>query len=109
MCGKRKQSCSRGDAWSEAHPHRNDAKTVSIVAMGCFHPVVKVQNACVHFFLGSDEDKDDSESEDEGPDIKKLLHQRQINKKTKSNDAQMDKAKKKAKKVRLSNASIFRS
>ena len=51
----------------EAHrlQHRNDAKTVSIIALGCFHPVVKVQSASLHFFLGSDEEKEDSDEEEE--------------------------------------------
>ena len=40
---------------------RNDAKTVSIIALGCFHPVVKVKSASLHFFLGSDEEKEDSD------------------------------------------------
>ena len=44
---------------------RNDAKTVSIVALGCFHPVVKVQSASLHFFLGSDEEQEDSDEEEE--------------------------------------------
>lgn len=44
---------------------RNDAKTVSIVALGCFHPVTKVQSASLHFFLGSDEENDDSDDEEE--------------------------------------------
>lgn len=43
---------------------RDDAKTVSIVALACFHPHVKVQSAAIHFFLG-DEDEDDEGSEDE--------------------------------------------
>lgn len=47
-------------------PFRTDAKPVTIIALGCFHPVTKVQSASVHFFLGSDEDKADSdEDEDE--------------------------------------------
>ena len=40
-----------------------DAKTVAIVALGCFHPVIKVQSASLHFFLGSDQDKEDSDDE----------------------------------------------
>ena len=44
---------------------RNDAKTVSIIALGCFHPVTKVQSASLHFFLGSDEEKEDSDDEEE--------------------------------------------
>ncbi|KAI0736534.1 SDA1-domain-containing protein [Fomitopsis betulina] len=70
----------------------NDAKTVSIIALGCFHPVVKVQSASLHFFLGSDEEKEDSddESEDE-PDVKALQHRRDINKKTRSGDKKIRK------------------
>lgn len=78
---------------------RNDAKTVSIVALGCFHPVVKVQNACVHFFLGSDDAVEESEEEDNAPDLNKLAHQRKIKKKTKGLEAQLERSRKKAKKV----------
>lgn len=46
---------------------RTDAKPVSIIALGCFHPVLKVQSASLHFFLGSDEEKEDSD--DEGDDV----------------------------------------
>ncbi len=44
---------------------RNDVKPVSIVALGCFHPVLKVQSAAIHFFLGSDEEKQDSDDEED--------------------------------------------
>jgi hypothetical protein len=44
---------------------RNDAKSVSIMALGCFHPVLKVQSASLHFFLGSDDDQPDSDDEDD--------------------------------------------
>ncbi|OSX64728.1 hypothetical protein POSPLADRAFT_1064899 [Postia placenta MAD-698-R-SB12] len=65
----------------------NDAKTVSIVALGCFHPVTKVQSASLHFFLGSDEENDDSDDEEEDePDVKGLKHRREINKKTRSGE-----------------------
>ncbi|KIO26161.1 hypothetical protein M407DRAFT_74909, partial [Tulasnella calospora MUT 4182] len=77
----------------------NDPKTVSIVALGCFHPVIKVQSACVHFFLNSEEAAEDSESEDEAPDLGKLAHQRSIKKKTKGLDHKIERSKKKAKKV----------
>ncbi|KAG8836235.1 Severe Depolymerization of Actin [Serendipita sp. 399] len=76
----------------------NDAKSVSIVALGCFHPVAKVQSASLHFFLGSDEEDDDSESEDEGPDIKALQHRREVNKKTKSSDRRLARAEQTIKK-----------
>ncbi|KAI4293939.1 SDA1-domain-containing protein [Schizophyllum commune Loenen D] len=78
----------------------NDTKTVSIVALGCFHPVMKVQSASVHFFLGSDDEDEDSEDEDAIPDIKSLQHQREIKKKTRSIDRKLEKQAKKAKKKR---------
>ncbi|KAI0956922.1 hypothetical protein AcW1_005479 [Taiwanofungus camphoratus] len=69
----------------------NDAKTVSIIALGCFHPVIKVQSASLHFFLGSDEEKEDSDDEDDEPDVKGLQHRREINKKTRSGDKKIQK------------------
>ncbi|EIW85329.1 protein required for actin cytoskeleton organization and cell cycle progression [Coniophora puteana RWD-64-598 SS2] len=77
-----------------------DSKTVSIISLGCFHPVLKVQSASVHFFLGSDDEKEDSddESDDEGPDVKALHHRREINKKTRSGDKKIMKQLKVAKK-----------
>lgn len=80
-----------------------DAKSVSIVALGCFHPVMKVQNASIHFFLGSDDDKEDSDDEgDEDVDVKGLHHRREINKKTRSGDKKLQKQLKAAKKKRQS-------
>jgi len=35
------------------------------MAMACFHPVVKVQSASMHFFLGSDQDNDEAEASDD--------------------------------------------
>lgn len=46
--------------------NRDDAKTVSIVALACFHPSTKVQSAAIHFFLG-DEYQEELDSEDEKP------------------------------------------
>lgn len=43
---------------------RSDAKTVAIIALGCFHPYTKVQSASIHFFLGTDDEKDDSDDEE---------------------------------------------
>ncbi|CAE6476948.1 unnamed protein product [Rhizoctonia solani] len=84
----------------------NDAKTVSIVELGCFHPVTKVQSASLHFFLGSDEETQDSDEEDdEGPDIKALLHRRTINKKTRSGDKKLEKTAKQTKKKQRAKAS----
>ncbi|KIM57659.1 hypothetical protein SCLCIDRAFT_1219350 [Scleroderma citrinum Foug A] len=80
-----------------------DAKSVSIVALGCFHPVMKVQNASIHFFLGRDDDKEDSDDEgDEDVNVKGLQHRREINKKTRSGDKKLQKQLKAAKKKRQS-------
>lgn len=51
---------------SQLHP-RSDAKSVSIIAQGCFHPVTKVQSASLHFFLGGDEEEDNSDDEEVRP------------------------------------------
>lgn len=60
-----------------------------------------MQSASLHFFLGSDEEKEDSdEEEDEGPDVKSLIHRREINKKTRSGDKKIQKSMKTAKSVR---------
>ena len=50
---------------SKLNQCRDDAKSVAIVALGCFHPVTKVQSASLHFFLGGDEESEDSEDESE--------------------------------------------
>ncbi|KAF8921593.1 SDA1-domain-containing protein [Mucidula mucida] len=77
----------------------NDVKPVSIVALGCFHPVLKVQSAAIHFFLGSDEEKQDSDDEeDEEVNVGGLHHRRDINKKTRSGDKKLQKQLTKAKK-----------
>ncbi|KDQ60554.1 hypothetical protein JAAARDRAFT_190731 [Jaapia argillacea MUCL 33604] len=79
----------------------SDAKSVSIIALGCFHPVTKVQSASIHFFLGSDEEKEDSdEDDDDGPDVKSLQHRREINKKTRSGDKKLQRTMKSVKKKR---------
>ncbi|KAH9484190.1 Protein sda1 [Psilocybe cubensis] len=75
----------------------NDAKSVSIVAQGCFHPVTKVQSAALHFFLGSEEEDDESD-EEENVDLKGLHHRREVNKKTRSADKKLRKQLKVAKK-----------
>ncbi|THV08075.1 SDA1-domain-containing protein [Dendrothele bispora CBS 962.96] len=69
----------------------SDAKSVSIVAIGCLHPVVKVQSASIHFFLGNDEEEDSDGEEEEDVDVKALQHRREINKKTRSGDKKLQK------------------
>jgi hypothetical protein len=43
--------------------YRDDAKTVSIIALACFHPSIKVQSIAIYFFLG-DENVEVGEIED---------------------------------------------
>ncbi|KAJ8508881.1 hypothetical protein ONZ45_g8889 [Pleurotus djamor] len=76
-----------------------DAKTVSIISLGCFHPVMKVQSAAIHFFLGSDDEKEDSDDEEEDDvNVEALHHRREINKKTRSGDKKLQKQLNNAKK-----------
>ncbi|OCB85450.1 SDA1-domain-containing protein [Sanghuangporus baumii] len=49
----------------------NDAKSVAIISLGCFHPITKVQSAALHFFLDEDDDES-SEEEDEKAKSKKV-------------------------------------
>ncbi|KAF8475234.1 protein required for actin cytoskeleton organization and cell cycle progression [Russula ochroleuca] len=66
----------------------NDAKSVAIVALGCFHPVTKVQSASLHFFLGNDEGSEDSDDESDGDtiNVRSVEHKREIKKKTRGGD-----------------------
>lgn len=52
---------------------RNDAKSVSIVALGCFHPVIKVQSAAIHFFLGSEDEEIEDSDEEEKVSLFKII------------------------------------
>ncbi|KAI0256016.1 SDA1-domain-containing protein [Lactifluus subvellereus] len=80
----------------------DDAKSVAIVALGCLHPVTKVQSASLHFFLGSDEGSEDSQDEsddDQTIDVKSLDHKRDVKKKTRSGDKKMRRMLKTASKL----------
>ncbi|KAL1947505.1 hypothetical protein VTO73DRAFT_13229 [Trametes versicolor] len=84
-----------------------DSKTVSIIALGCFHPVTKVQSASLHFFLGSDEEKEDSDDEEEDlPNVRTLEHRREINKKTRSGDKKLRKIAKTVKSKKKKRAEL---
>ncbi|SNX87997.1 related to SDA1 - required for normal organization of the actin cytoskeleton; required for passage through Start [Melanopsichium pennsylvanicum] len=84
-----------------------DSKTVSLLALACFHPHPRVQSSAVRFFLGdlhsAEDDAEASDSDDQGPDVDAMLHARKVKKKTRSGDkkmraaAAMSKKKKKAK------------
>ncbi|TKY87037.1 hypothetical protein EX895_003714 [Sporisorium graminicola] len=85
-----------------------DSKTVSLLALACFHPHPRVQSSAVRFFLGdlhsAEDDAEESGSDDEGPDIDALLHARKVNKKTRSGDKKMRAAAAVAKKKRKAKA-----
>lgn len=73
----------------------NDAKTVNVLATGCFTKTTKVLVACLKFFVGSDVEKrenDDSDSDSE-PNIKEIVMANRVNKKTKKRMKQLTKAK----------------
>ncbi|XP_011500579.1 PREDICTED: protein SDA1 homolog [Ceratosolen solmsi marchali] len=72
----------------------NDAKTVNVIATGCFSKFTKVMVASLKFFLGTDteEDSEDSDSDDE-PNIKEIIMANKVNKKTKKREKQLKKAK----------------
>jgi protein SDA1 len=94
---------------------RTDPKAVSIIALGCFHPTIKVQSASIHFFLGHDEEKEDSDDGDDVrfkydqcvryltalqlPDVRALHHRREINKKRRGDDKKLRRNLKSVKKV----------
>ncbi|KAF5372978.1 hypothetical protein D9758_001786 [Tetrapyrgos nigripes] len=80
----------------------SDVKPVSIVAIGCLHPVVKVQSASLHFFLGGDEEENSDDEGDDDVDVKALHHRREINKKTRSGDKKLQKRLNAAKKKQYS-------
>ncbi|CDS00063.1 hypothetical protein [Sporisorium scitamineum] len=85
-----------------------DSKTVSLLALACFHPHPRVQSSAVRFFLGdlhsAEDDAEESGSDDEGPDIDALMHVRKVNKKTRSGDKKMRAAAAVAKKKRKAKA-----
>ncbi|KIS65852.1 uncharacterized protein UMAG_06229 [Mycosarcoma maydis] len=85
-----------------------DSKTVSLLALACFHPHPRVQSSAVRFFLGdlhsAQDDADSSGSDDEGPDVDALMHARKVNKKTRSGDKKMRAAAAVAKKKRKAKA-----
>ncbi|KAF9970165.1 Protein SDA1 [Actinomortierella ambigua] len=69
----------------------NDAKTVNVIAHACFSPVTKIMVTAIQFFLGHNEDAEDSDDEEELPDIKALQHKQLVSKKTKAKQKHMEK------------------
>lgn len=85
----------------------NDADSVDVLRQACLHPNPKVMTGAVHFFLGSDKDDErDSSDEEEPPDVRKLQHQATINKKSKSRDRMIAKARVRARKMEKSKHTV---
>ncbi|CAH0547881.1 unnamed protein product [Brassicogethes aeneus] len=78
----------------------NDAKTVNVIATGCFSKITKVMVASLKFFLGKDPDEKNSDDEDSENDIdpKEMAMANRVNKKTRKREKQMNKVKKLASK-----------
>ncbi|EFA00563.1 protein SDA1 homolog [Tribolium castaneum] len=78
----------------------NDAKTVNVIASGCFSKFTKVMVASMKFFLGKDSDEKDSDSDsDEEIDPKEVMMANKVNKKTRKREKQLSKVKKLASKA----------
>lgn len=76
-----------------------DAKTVNVIVTGCFSKVTKIMVTAIKFFLGVDEEEDESDSEDdEKIDPKHLLIADKVNKKTKKRKKKFQRAMKMVKK-----------
>jgi protein SDA1 len=78
----------------------NDAKTVNVIATGCFSKFTKVMVACMKFFLGKDTEEKDSDSDsDDEIDPKEVMMANKVNKKTRKREKQLSKVKKLASKA----------
>ncbi|CAL7948069.1 unnamed protein product [Xylocopa violacea] len=73
----------------------NDAKTVNVLATGCFVRTTKVMVTCLKFFLGTgtDEQVNEESDSDNEPNIKEIIMANKVNKKTKKREKQLAKAK----------------
>ncbi|XP_030753374.1 protein SDA1 homolog [Sitophilus oryzae] len=79
----------------------NNAKTVNVIATGCFSKITKVMVASLKFFLGKDpeeKDSDNSDSDDE-VDPKEVMLANKFNKKTRKREKNLSKVKKLAAKA----------
>lgn len=74
----------------------NDAKTVNVIGtVGCFSKITKVMVAALKFFLGTDEDEENSDSEsDHEVDLKSAIMANRVTKKTKKRTKQLENVKK---------------
>lgn len=73
----------------------NDAKTVNVLATGCFVKATKVMVACLKFFLGTDPEEQISEETDSDNEsnIKEIMMANRVNKKTKKRNKELARAK----------------
>ena len=77
----------------------NDGKTVNIIAEALFSPHVKVMVAALKFFLGSNQQEEDGDSDaEDAPDISQIQYRNSITKKSKSKKSKLDRALKLVKK-----------
>lgn len=74
----------------------NDAKTVNVIgSVGCFSKTTKVMVAALKFFLGTDGDEENSDSEsNEEVDLKAAIMANRVTKKTKKRTKQLESVKK---------------
>ncbi|KAI8918558.1 SDA1-domain-containing protein [Powellomyces hirtus] len=71
----------------------HDAKTVNVIAEACFSPSIKLCAPALHFFLGTNDKKDDEDDSDvDVPNLESMKHMMHVNKKKKSKKNALDKA-----------------
>ena len=72
----------------------DDAKTVNVISEACFSQLPKLVAPSLHFFLGTNDGVagNDSDSDNDAPDVTSLRHSMTVNKKTKARKNQMEKA-----------------
>jgi len=76
-----------------------DEKTVNVIATACFSKVTKILVTAVKFFLGTDEDNEEEDSDDEEiPTLKEVTMQNRFNKKTRKREKYLENIKKAHKK-----------
>ncbi|KAJ8925114.1 hypothetical protein NQ315_001296 [Exocentrus adspersus] len=89
----------------------NDAKTVNVIATGCFSKISKVMVASLKFFLGKDPDEKQSDESDSDNEIdpKEVMMANKVNKKTRKREKKLTKVKKLASKAykKKSKAPVF--
>ena len=76
-----------------------DEKTVNVMVTGIFSKVTKIMVTALKFFLGTDADDDEEESDDEAmPTVKEVALANRVNKKTKKREKMLQNIKKAHKK-----------